>query len=406
MKTLVFAHKFEVGGSQVNAIDLTAALRDRHGHDVAIFATPGPMVRVARERGLRFIPAPDVSTYPSRAMMAALRRVVHQERPDVIHAWDWWQFLDALFAVHLPMRVPLVVSDMVSDGINRFMPKRLPLTFGTPELADRARAGGRRDVSVLLPPVDTTDNAPGAVDGGPLRRELEIGPDELVLVTVSRIVLQLKSESIRRTIDAVRQVGREAPIRFVAVGDGNAREDLEARARAVNDALGRQAIVFTGEMIDPRAAYDMADIVVGMGGSALRGMAFAKPVVVVGEQGFCELMRAESADYFLYYGLYGRGDGDPENARMSQLVRRLAAEREEFPALGQFGREFVVRNFGVPAVAAELDRLLREAVATTHDDWSALRDALRTGAIRFGRRFIPDVVRRYVAGREELQSHG
>src|SRR5215467_3327752 len=40
MKILVFAHSMEVGGSQTNAIELSATLRDTYGHDVVLFATP------------------------------------------------------------------------------------------------------------------------------------------------------------------------------------------------------------------------------------------------------------------------------------------------------------------------------------------------------------------------------
>ena len=39
MKILVFAHHLEIGGTQVNAIEISAALRDLHGHDVVLFAT-------------------------------------------------------------------------------------------------------------------------------------------------------------------------------------------------------------------------------------------------------------------------------------------------------------------------------------------------------------------------------
>ena len=49
---------------------------------------------------------------------------------------------------------------------------------------------------------------------------------------------------------------------------------------------GRQVVLLTGEIADPRPAYAAADVVVGQGGSALRGMAFGKPLVVVGEGRF------------------------------------------------------------------------------------------------------------------------
>ena len=42
MKILVFAYDLIVCGSTVNAIELSAALRDLHGHEVVFFAGQGP----------------------------------------------------------------------------------------------------------------------------------------------------------------------------------------------------------------------------------------------------------------------------------------------------------------------------------------------------------------------------
>ena len=50
MKIVVFALHMVVGGSQTNAIELAAALRDLHGHDVVLFAAPGPMVELAKAK--------------------------------------------------------------------------------------------------------------------------------------------------------------------------------------------------------------------------------------------------------------------------------------------------------------------------------------------------------------------
>ena len=138
MKILVYAHRLELGGTQVNAIELAAALRDLHGHDVTLFATPGPMVNLVEEKGLRFLPAPEAWLHPSPVRMRALRGVVRSERPDLIHVWDWWQCLDAFYSVHLPMRIPMVVTDMMMD-LTRILPKRLPTTFGNRKIHERWR---------------------------------------------------------------------------------------------------------------------------------------------------------------------------------------------------------------------------------------------------------------------------
>lgn len=400
MKILVFAHRFDVGGSQMNAIDFAVALRDFHGHDVSIFATPGSMVKVAEAKGLRFLPAPISGVHPSLAMIRALDEVVRCERPDLIHVWDWWQCLDAYYGVHLVRRIPMLVSDMQSDVIHRAMPKSLPFTFGTPEFVDIAKAAGRRHARLLLPPVDVHRNAPDAVDPEPFRKQYGIKSSDLTLVTVSRLAWPMKFESLRRTIDAVRTLGRELPLRFAIVGDGEAHAELKRMADETNTDLGRDAVVLTGELLDPRPAYAAADIVVGMGGSALRAMAFGKPVIVVGIQGFSAPLTPETSGAFYYKGIYGKGDGDPGNACLLANIRALAGSADRLSELGEFSRQFVVRNFALDKLCAELSAFCCAAADEGSRFHIDVVDGVRTAAILYGARFVPDGLRRLVRARE------
>lgn len=320
--------------------------------------------------------------------MRALQDAVQKERPAILHAWDWWQCLEAYYAVHLPMRVPMMVSDMTMN-VTRILPKSLPTTFGTPELVDQARAAGRRQVELILPPVDVTQDAPGAVDPQPLREQCGVAPHEIVIVTVSRLADFMKAESLLRTIDVVRKLGRELPVRFVIVGDGAARAQLEQLATQTNAELGRPAVVFTGALIDPRPAYEMADIVVGMGGSALRGMAFGKPVVVVGERGFSSAFGPETADFFYYKGMYGIGDGNPDNAQLAAAIRALATDGEKRARLGEMSRAFVAEHYSLETVSARLARFSTVAVTNPARMHTAVADGLRTAAIYLReRRFL------------------
>lgn len=388
MKLLVFAHQLEIGGTQTNAIDLAAALRDRHGFDVVLFATPGPAVSIIEQKRLRYVAAPDGLVHPSPARVRALRDVVRSERPDVIHAWDWWQCLDAYYVEHLLRRIPLVVSDM-NMTLTRILPKRLPTTFGTPELVDLARNCGWTRAQLLLPPVDVGLNNPTAVEPEPFRAKWQIDARTVTLVSVSRLDLFMKAESLHRTVAAVRTLGRELPLRFLIVGDGEGRGELERAAQQANSELGRTAVVLTGAMLDPRPAYAAADIVVGMGGSAIRGMAFAKPVVVVGERGFSAPLNDETAEYFYYKGIYGSGTNAPGNQAHVSDLRRLASRRERFPALGAFARDFVVRHFGIDAGALRLAEICREAAAAPVQGSEAAVDGFRTAALLMReRRFV------------------
>jgi glycosyltransferase involved in cell wall biosynthesis len=388
MKVLVFPYQLVVCGTVVNAIDLGAALRDFHGHDVVLFATPGPMAAFAEEKGLRLIPAPAARVHPSPARMRALREVVRRERPDVIHAWDWYQCLDAYYVEHLREGVPIVATDMEMTLVG-LLPHALPTTYGTPELVDRARAAGYRNVELLLPPVDVHLNAPGAVDPRPFRERWGVEAGHITLVTVSRLDTFLKAESLYRTVEAVRGLARDLPVRLMIVGDGEVRADLSRVAGEVNAEVGRDAVALTGSLIDPRPAYAAADIVIGMGGSALRGMAFGKPVVVVGADGFSEPFTPESAPAFLYRGLYGVGAG-AAGPRLADHIRALAGRPERLPSLGEFSRRFVVEHFGLEAVSGRLSSYLEKAAANPRRFHVAAADGIRTAAVWVKQRqFLP-----------------
>lgn len=386
MKVIVFAHRLEVGGTQVNAIELASALRDLHGFDVVLFATPGPMVELANQKGLRFLPAPDARLHPAPARMRALRDVVRSERPDLIHVWDWWQCLEAYYAVHLLMRVPMVVTNMTMS-VTRLLPKALPTTYGTPELVDLARAAGSRCVDLIVPPVDVYYNAPGAIDARPFAKLCGMDDQAIKLVTVSRLCHAMKADSLFRTVDAVRTLSHDLPLQFVIVGDGEARSALERLAKQINAEFGRPAVVLAGALLDPRAAYAAADIVIGMGGSALRGMAFGKPVIVVGEQGFSAPLTPETAESFYYKGIFGVGSGD--NEYLTADIRWLVENCDQLPALGEFSRQFVVQHFSLETVAARLAEFCQAAVTEVPEFRVVAKDGLRTVAVYLReRRFL------------------
>lgn len=389
MKILMFPHTLVVCGTVVNAIELGAALRELHGHDVTVFATPGPMLALVKEKGLRFIEAPPAAIHPSPARVRALRKVVETERPDLIHAWDWTQSLDAFYGEHLWRAVPLVGSDM-EMSVGGMMPKSAYITYGTPELVEIAQRSGYRHAHLLVPPVDLQYNSHSQASGESFRADLGLGDRDILIVTVSRLDSGLKAESLFRTIEAVRTLGRDVPIRLAIVGDGNIRAQLDAAAAAVNSELGRTAVLLTGTLIDPRPAYAAADIVVGMGGSALRAMAFRKPVVIVGEGGFCALLNHDTAPSFYYKGIFGIGDGAASNAALVEIIRRLCEDRSQFPKLGEFSYEFVNEHFGLEAVSARLSLVYAAAVDHRRQPTSAVLDGVGT-ALRWTRqrRFVP-----------------
>jgi glycosyltransferase involved in cell wall biosynthesis len=309
--------------------------------------------------------------------------VVSAESPDLVHAWDWPQVLDAYFGQRLMGGLPVLGTSM-SMNAERFLPRAIPMTFGTSELRARAAEVWSSPVSLLEPPVDTDANHPGVVDPAPFAERYGLSPDVPTIVIVSRLSRDMKLDGVRRSIGAVAQLAAERPVRLVIVGDGDAFDELSHDAAAV----GRRAVILTGAMRDPRPAYAAADIVLGMGGSALRAMAFAKPVIVLGERGFSEI--------FVWRGFFGEGDGGP--GRLSNQLTDLLDNPERSGELAAFGLRTVTERYGLHAATANLEKLYRDVAGERGRRRGTLVvEGARSLAVRSGTNIVPRGVKQRVA---------
>jgi glycosyltransferase involved in cell wall biosynthesis len=199
-------------------------------------------------------------------------------------------------------------------------------------------------------------------------------------VLVSRLAVALKLEGIERAIAAAALLA-DTGVRLVIVGDGPARDRVERAARAVNAASGEPTVTLTGELADPRPAYAAADVVLGMGGSALRAMAFAKPVVVLGEIGFAELLTPESAAVFLWQGFYGLGDGNTQPQPLVRILRSLLADPGRRAELGAFARELVESRFSLVSAGERQERFYQDWLAERPRRATLMIEAARTGGL-------------------------
>jgi glycosyltransferase involved in cell wall biosynthesis len=360
MRLLVAPHDLAIGGSQINAIDLAVGAANA-GHDVVVYGIPGPLVGYIEDRGLEFIPARPLRYRPAPSRIAQLRAIAERRRIDLIHAYEWPPCLEAYYGAHLVGGVPLVCTIM-SMSVSPLVPRTVPLVMGTEALGEEARRAHLAPVWVLEPQIDTDADHPG-LDGAAFRRSQGISDDAPLVVTVSRLALDLKLDALIRVIDAIDLIADRLPARLVIVGGGPAAAALQQRAATVNRRRGREAITFTGPVSQPGTAYAAADVVVGMGSSALRAMSIGRALVVQGEAGFSEILAPESLPYFLHEGFWGHGDAPPTSVRLAEQLESLLSDPERRCELGAFGRRTVESRFSLPR-AAERQIEIYESVLT------------------------------------------
>jgi glycosyltransferase involved in cell wall biosynthesis len=382
MRVLVYPHTMVLSGA-LNAIELAAAVRDR-GHDVIVMSRPGPLVEAVLRLGLEHVPLdPKARRVPSPRAAAQVGRVARHRGIDVVNAWEWPSAVEAFAGARLRLGVP-VVCTVMSMSVASFIPRTLPLIVGTEEIARRAVEAGHGSVTLIEPPVDVEANAPD-YDPGSFRTEFGLDATPL-LVVICRLAHELKLEGLLAACDAVGELAvGGVKVQLAVAGDGPARPEVEEAAADANTRAGRKVVILTGELRDPRSAYAAANVVLGMGGSALRGMAFGKPLVVQGERGFWELATPESAPTFLRQGWYGvgpYGDGRAAGAlRLGKILRQLLDDTGAQARLGDYGRRLVLERFSLERAGGLQEEVYAAAIEAA-DRPSPLHltaDAMRTG---------------------------
>jgi glycosyltransferase involved in cell wall biosynthesis len=360
MRILVYPHSLEIGGGQVNALNLAGAMRDR-GHDVLVFGPPGPLERTASELGLRLVrQALPGGGRPSLRAAGMVRAVAREEAVDVVHAYSHSASIEAWMGSYVLGGIPVVGT--VAEVLPRPFPPSIRLIVRIQRLEDEARRSGYPNpVHLQRTPVDTEGNRPG-VDGSHFRRAHGLDDGRRNIVLVSRLATYMKLEGLKRAIDAAAILAETMPVRLIVVGGGPRYDELRRRAAAVNDRLGNRVIVLTGPMLDPRPAYEVADVVMGIAGSVLRGMAFQKPAIVLGERGFSEVVTPETVGRFLREGFFGLGNGDPGPERLREQLGRLLEDPPLAKRLGRFSREVICEQFSLSAAAAALERIYESAL--------------------------------------------
>ena len=194
----------------------------------------------------------------------------------------------------------------------------------------------------------------GAQRRGAFRREWHLQEGERLVGIVGRL-FPIKNH--RLFLDAAALLARqEGAARFVIVGDGALRAEMEHYARALAIA---DRVIFTGWRRDlPRIYADLDVLAVtshneGTPVSAIEAMAAGCPVVATRVGGLPDLIRDGETGY-----LVPPGDAQAVSAAMLRLLRGPELARQ----MGQAARGLVQERFAVQRLVCDMERLYPELV--------------------------------------------
>ncbi len=292
LRVLHLIDSLKIGGAEMLLRDLARGLLEA-GHEVHVgYSTPGPLVQELRARGIPTTHLPRLARLDPLLFLHTCR-LIRRVRPHIVHTHLFKSDFHGRPAARL-CRVPIVISTLHNvDAWARVPP--LGALYGlNARLADRLIAVSEEvrryhilhsrlrpeQVIVIENGVDVQRFAPRAEAREALRAELGIPREAPLIGTIGRLTPQKDPALFLQAAARLRAVLPE--VRFLVVGDGPLREELQSLAHALElDSV----LTFGGLRNDIPAVLAALDILVfasrweGLPVALLEGMAAGKAIV-------------------------------------------------------------------------------------------------------------------------------
>jgi len=286
------------------------------------------------------------------ATVLRLRRIIADERPELVRAQLFWSSVAARLAT--PRSVPLVFSihsTMSEDGYLKrrealwlekltYRPRHRLISVSQHTLDDFDRHVGLKGRADVLP------NFVSSHFSGQEAGRAELGrPLRLVAVGNLKPVKNhaYLVEALRRTTDT----------RLDIYGEGPERAALERQIASTGANVRLMGV--RSDMWNVLPDYDlfvMPSLYEGCPNAAIEAMASSLPLLLSD----IPVMREVSQGNALFFDKHDPGS-------LAGLIRRVLASEVETPAMGQRGREIAARYFSKERYLKQLNAIYAEAVA-------------------------------------------
>ena len=372
-KVLMVLMGLEIGGAETHVVELSKQLR-REGWEVAVVSNGGVYERELTDAGIRCHRAPlhRRNVLLMLRSLRILRRVIREERPDVVHAHAR---IPAFLCGILQRRMgfPFVTSAHWVFYVNGLLKRIADWGERTIAVSDDIKAYlienygvPAEQISVTINGIDTEKFSPD-VSGERVLREFGLSPERPVVSYVSRMD-ESRALVARQLVASAPRLREAVPgIQLLIAGGGDAFDKIKSMADAVNAAAGEHFVVMTGARTDINEIVAAGDLFVGVSRAALEAMAAGKPVVVSGNEGHIGLFDENKLELAQSNNFCCRGcEGSTEELLYIDIVYALGELKENDRAdLGEYGRSVIQKYYSVERMARDAEAAYR-AVTAAH----------------------------------------
>ncbi len=349
-------------GSVHQMFQAASGLRER-GHEVTILSRPDPVLAAkAEEAGVRFhgFPFRQQFDFPT---IRGLRRLLREERPDVIHVHKGIAHALALAAIWREPVGAFVVNRGVSFPLDlwnrgKYRTHRVDRVVTVcQQIKDVIVTSGKlppEKVQVVYAGTDVTLFDPARWDACAFRREKSIADDRFVIAQVG--VRDWKGW--KELIDSVSDIAPRHPrVHLLLIGcrGENEKEEVMSYARAAGIVDHVSAIEYRTDMPNVFASCDLVVDAswagTGITGTIREAMAMAKPVIATDAGGNRELVTSPDVGWLIPMR---------NRAALTGALLDVIENPSRASAVGQAARAWVVGGYSKELRITKLEGLYRE----------------------------------------------
>jgi hypothetical protein len=172
-----------------------------------------------------------------------------------------------------------------------------------------------------------------------------------------------KEGAVAHCLEAAALLRRSrTDFRFLFIGGGSHLGRFREEAARRNEEAGEEYVRFVGPLENPFPVVKRADVVLGVGLSALEGGVFGKPVIIVGENGYAGTVAPETLERLEYFNFSGRNlDGPVPAESLCRELNRLLEDNALRSSLGDVCRAHVTRHLSLDDVSERYEEAYRAA---------------------------------------------
>jgi glycosyltransferase involved in cell wall biosynthesis len=383
VKILRIIARLNIGGPAIHTILLSRELNRIGYHTILVKGsegqTEGNMIDLAEAKGVKPVVIPElgreIGFKNDLIALYKIYKLIKKEKPDIVHTHTAKAGTLGRVAAWIA-RVPVILHTFHGHVLTGYFGRVKSWVFVQIEkllartstkvitLSDELKRelidmgiGDVRKIEVVPLGLELKQFFENEKHRGEFKKELGLPEDTLLVSIIGRLV-QIKGhvyflETAKRVSS---ESGVQSPVKFLIVGDGELREELEEYAKELDIV---NSVIFTGFRKDLSRIYADIDILMltsineGTPVSIIEAMASGKPVIATGVGGVPSLVKDGINGFMVKPG---------DINALSDATIRLLKDPELRVKMGKEGQRIVYPYYDISELVERVDHLYKQII--------------------------------------------